>query len=146
VATQNKTPIIGDKTPRPHGEAGVRMNTIIGAAGMGLDYVMRRKQGEGAVPALAKSVASGAFYNMVPWAFGAQLTYMAAKGVALGLPAVTNALIGVTAPARDVNFGGNYQDTMAAATMRQRGVQAINNSVMNSRSVLGQEARLMNRG
>ena len=38
-------------------------------------------------------------------------------------------------------FGGNYQDTQAAYTMRQRGVQAMQASKLNARSVLGSEAR-----
>lgn len=39
------------------------------------------------------------------------------------------------------NFGGNFQDTQAGYTMRQRGVQAIQQSKLNARSVLGSEAR-----
>lgn len=38
-------------------------------------------------------------------------------------------------------FGGNYNDTQNAYTMRQRGVQAMQASKMNARSVLGSEAR-----
>lgn len=38
-------------------------------------------------------------------------------------------------------FGGNYKDTQNAYTMRQRGVQAMQASKMNARSVLGSEAR-----
>jgi len=43
------------------------------------------------------------------------------------------------------NFGGNYQDTQPVATMRQAGVQAIQASHLNGRSLLGQEASLMHR-
>ena len=38
-------------------------------------------------------------------------------------------------------FGGSYNDTQNAYTMRQRGVQAMQASKMNARSVLGSEAR-----
>lgn len=38
-------------------------------------------------------------------------------------------------------FGGQYNDTQQAYTMRQRGVQAMQASKMNARSVLGSEAR-----
>lgn len=38
-------------------------------------------------------------------------------------------------------FGGNFTDTQQAYTMRQRGVQAMQASKMNARSVLGSEAR-----
>jgi len=43
------------------------------------------------------------------------------------------------------NFGGNFQDTQQAYTMRQRGVQAMQQSRMNARSVLGSEARTLHR-
>ena len=43
------------------------------------------------------------------------------------------------------NFGGNYQDSRQAMTMRQAGVQAIQASHLNGRSLLGQEASLMHR-
>lgn len=43
------------------------------------------------------------------------------------------------------NLGGNYQDTQQAYTMRQRGVQAIQNSRLNARSALGNTARMMHR-
>lgn len=38
-------------------------------------------------------------------------------------------------------FGGNYQDTQQAYTMRQRSAQALQQTKMNARSVLGSEAR-----
>lgn len=45
------------------------------------------------------------------------------------------------------NMRGNYfQDTQATYTMRQRAVQAIQNSRMNARSALGREASLMHQG
>lgn len=42
-------------------------------------------------------------------------------------------------------FGGNFNDTQQAYTMRQRGVQALQQSKMNARSVLGSEARTYHR-
>jgi hypothetical protein len=42
--------------------------------------------------------------------------------------------------------GRPWVDTEASATMRQRAVQAIQNSKLNARSVLGQEASLMHQG
>lgn len=41
------------------------------------------------------------------------------------------------------NFGGNYQDTRRALTMRQAAVEAIQGSKLNARSALGGEARLL---
>lgn len=43
------------------------------------------------------------------------------------------------------NFGGNFQDSEQGATMRQRSMQAINESRMNARSILGSEARSLHR-
>lgn len=44
------------------------------------------------------------------------------------------------------NFGGQYQDTQKAQTMRQAGVQAIQGSRMNARSALGGEAKILHQG
>jgi hypothetical protein len=43
------------------------------------------------------------------------------------------------------NFGGQLIDSAAKATMRQRGVQAIQQSRLHARSVLGNEARRISR-
>jgi hypothetical protein len=40
-------------------------------------------------------------------------------------------------------FGMGYKDTEAAATSRSRGVMAIQNSRLNMRSLLGNEASMM---
>lgn len=40
------------------------------------------------------------------------------------------------------NFGGNYQDTRRAQTMRQAAVEAIQGSKLNARSALGGEAKI----
>lgn len=45
-----------------------------------------------------------------------------------------------------VGASWNYQDTQQAATMRQRGMEAISQSRMNARSALGGEARALHRG
>ena len=39
------------------------------------------------------------------------------------------------------NFGGEFRDSQNGYTMRQRGVQAMQQSKINARSVLGSEAR-----
>jgi len=44
---------------------------------------------------------------------------------------------------RRLEMGGDYVDTERAATMRQRAVQEMSGSLLNARSVLGQEALLM---
>lgn len=47
--------------------------------------------------------------------------------------------------AYQANFGGNYDISTNGATLRQRGLQAIENSNSNVRSVLGSEARNFHR-
>lgn len=42
-------------------------------------------------------------------------------------------------------FGGNFNDTQQGYTMRQRSVQALQQSKMNARNVLGSEARTFHR-
>ena len=42
-----------------------------------------------------------------------------------------------------LNFGGNYEDTEVAWTMRQRAVQEMGSSALNARQYLGKEAALM---
>jgi hypothetical protein len=142
MSTTSNVTAIGDKKPKMRGN----FSTYLAGAGVIVDYSMRRHSGEAPIPALAKAGVSAAFYNVVPWAFGAQLAYAGAKGIASGLPAIGGRLSSVVQSARSNSFGGNYQETQPAVTMRQRGVQSIQKSVMNSRSLLGQEARMMFRG
>lgn len=44
------------------------------------------------------------------------------------------------------NFGGNFHDNDIRATMRQRGLAAIQQSRLNARTILGSEARALHRG
>jgi len=71
-----------------------------------------------------------------------------AMGVAEVLPAVAPMIgqagklqAGRQGRAYEANFGGNFQDSQAGYTMRQRGMSAIQQSAGNIRSVLGSEAR-----
>jgi len=44
------------------------------------------------------------------------------------------------------NFGGRFHDNEIRATMRQRGLAAIQESRLNARTILGSEARALHRG
>lgn len=44
------------------------------------------------------------------------------------------------------NFGGYFEDNDIRATMRQRGLAAIQQARLNARSILGNEARMLHRG
>ena len=46
---------------------------------------------------------------------------------------------------RGLELGGDYQDSMGAATSRQRALQAITASSLQARSAIGNEAMLMHR-
>jgi hypothetical protein len=142
MSTISNVPSIGENTPK------IRANfsTYLAGAGIALNYRSRRREGEAPIPALVKTGAEMAFYNIVPWAFGAQLAYGGVKALATGLPLAGNALTAQVRSSGAMRFGGTYQDTQAGATMRQRGVNAMQRSVMGSRSILGQEARMMFRG
>ena len=57
--------------------------------------------------------------------------------------AVVGPLEELARQAHTLNFGGEYKDTEAAYTMRQRAVQEMSTSSLNARRYLGSEAALM---
>lgn len=109
-------------------------------------YMGHRKEGKG----LASSVGRAAF-DLAKWEFAAPLmTGLMVKDMVVGGATAANTMARNSAKtmsnAYSASFGGNYQDSENAYTMRQRGVQAIQNNGMNARSVLGSEARQYFRG
>lgn len=106
------------------------------------DYNDRRKNGESRASALAKAGASAAFYLAVP----APISIPA--GIAMGMASAAPDIMAaahetgkISTAAHFGSFGGNFQVSERAATMRQAGVDAIQNNGLNLRSVLGSEAR-----
>ncbi len=98
-------------------------------------------------------VASANIWNPIGWALTAYQIYFTAKlatGLARDLvikPAaklVKEGYESLTGSLDKPVMGMGYRDTEAAATSRARGVQAIQNSRLNARSVLGSEAGMMN--
>jgi len=71
---------------------------------------------------------------------------MAELGFGLGPTLATAYKQGPSTRPYNPNVGGNYFDTELNATMRQRAMSAIQNSRMNARSVLGNEARSLHGG
>jgi hypothetical protein len=129
----------------------MKKSTLIGAAvavGSGyIDYRSRVNEGESRESAAIKAVASNIMWAIpgMGWVQAgmiiSELTPSLIKGAAAG---------GQRQAARQsrayrANFGGYYTDTQNAYTMRQRGVQAIENNRLNTRSVLGSEARTLAR-
>jgi hypothetical protein len=105
----------------------------------------RYLQGEGAGEALLKGAGEAAL-----WTFAAPLAFTL-QGVGLaktvGGAAINtyNHRFGEHAQMFNRNFGGNYQDTEAAYTMRQAGVQAMRRHGQAYQQILGNEASFMGR-
>lgn len=122
-------------------------NAFIGAAtGIGMNYAFERMGGSSNGEALKNSIfwygaekIAGQGLMMVP---------MVAQMTEAGYSAYRDHQLygqGELKQYYRSNFGGNYQDTQQAYTMRQRAVQSMQESRMNARSVLGSEARTLHR-
>jgi hypothetical protein len=112
-----------------------------------MDYRSRVNEGESRGSAAVKAVGSNILW-MIPGMGYVQAGMMASELT----PALIKGVAGAgqqqarrQSRAYRANFGGGYSDTQNAYTMRQRGVQAIENNRMNTRSVLGSEARTLAR-
>lgn len=120
----------------------------IGATGI-MSYSQARNEGESVPGAVAQATADAFLINLIGWkkylAGGAAM--MATKGAAVG---ITHANIkaremeraGSAAP-----FAGNtFVDTEQTYTMRQAGMNMIQNSIHNTKAaLLGNEAQLFHR-
>jgi hypothetical protein len=84
--------------------------------------------------------AIGAFFGGLPGEIvGSWVGYNIEKPFKAGFDAVREAGHNPT----HFNGGGDYQDTEAAYTMRQRALQETGTSLLNARMHLGKEAALM---
>lgn len=121
--------------------AGTTLGVKGHAIGMGMNVAGEKAAGRG----WGEAVAHGAFWHAAGTMIkGAGLVPVAAMGVKAGVGSyLDHKRHGQSKlqPYYQGGFGGGYQDTEQAATMRQRGVQALQESKMNARSVLGSEAR-----
>jgi hypothetical protein len=123
----------------------------LGLVGFGVDalanFGMNRAQGMDVKDAAVKGLGQSVAWNLV----GAYGNLMLLGGAAMAGGALYQA--GRAKWDRTVakNYssgvlGGNYIDTKQALTMRQAAVQAIQESRINGRQVLGNEASFMHRG
>lgn len=96
---------------------------------------------------MGSAIASGAFWYAADVVLpGSWMLPMVADGVTAGVTGFKDHQkygAGRKEKLASANFGGNFQDTEQGYTMRQRSMQAINNSRMNARSILGSEARTL---
>lgn len=123
--------------------------TIGKVIGVGMDvaepiftYKDERKQGNGILKSAVNAGVSFALLSkpLAPLGWGLMAKDLAVAGVKIS-GAIGTANAKVQSKAYGASFGGNFQDSSNAATMRQRGISAIQNNGLNARSVLGSEAR-----
>ena len=105
-------------------------------------YKGERKEGNGVLKSTVNAGVAFALFSktLSPLGWGLMAKDLAVAGVKMS--GAIGAANGKTqSKAYGASFGGDFQDTSNAATMRQRGVSAIQNNGLNARSVLGSEAR-----
>ena len=105
-------------------------------------YKEERQRGAGKITAFGAAALQTAAFEIFPALAWASL---AANVIPVGFQAYNAAAERRKSWWDDLRYPnmGVYFDTSAALTMRQAAVQAIQQSKLNARSVLGQEARLM---
>lgn len=111
------------------------------------DYRNRVNEGENTGAAMAKAAVGQALW-FVPGLGGVMMAKMAADLMPMAgqaANAISKQQVSRQNRAYKGNFGysNNFNDSQQAATMRQRGVNAINNGNSNIKSVLGSEARTL---
>jgi hypothetical protein len=121
------------------------LGTMIGVGSSILDFRRRYEEGEDIETAAAKSIVKGAVSVMVPWLGWGGAAYHVARGAARFFDNTT-ASLGETRDSYQQGFGWSYTDTPQAATMRQAAKQIIQQSQLNARYVIGNEAKYMRRG
>jgi hypothetical protein len=98
---------------------------------------------------VAAAVGGGALATIgLPIALGIGGFVLAAKGVqrfAFEKGQFASLITAGGLAEQKVQFGGNYRDTQAAATMRQAAVQEMSGSLLNARQYLGNEAFYLHR-
>lgn len=114
------------------------------------NYKSHREQGHGLTRTVASMAVETAAFMLAP---EVMLGKLAADVAGMGMQGVYTYGQGAGRQnAKQVtnvyrhNFGGNFYDTQNAHTMRQRGLQAIQQSGYNINSVFGSEARTFYRG
>lgn len=128
---------------------GLMANAIGGAIDGGLEYWSRRTQhpDESRLKSMAYAGVSWGLWNFFPSLMWAKVFYQISKGVAPAMvqmgqqyATMKNSAFGNTG-----YIGRGFMDTALTATARQRGLMAIEQSRLNLRSALGNEARSLHR-
>lgn len=121
---------------------GDALNIVGGVA----DYSSARQQGNSKAMSVAKAVGSFAFYEFLgPWAW-AYIGVQIAGSVGSAMGQHTAKTMGQGYNMRGKLGSGSFNMSDAGYTMRQRSLNAIKSNGLNTRSVLGSEARTYYRG
>lgn len=126
------------------GIMGVGMGVMDGA----MTFYDRRQTHpeESRAMSLGYAGINAAGWYLMPGVMWAQQGYEVAKSLGEAGVFDRNTQQSKRMPFYEKGGSWNYQDTQTAATMRQRGLDAINQGRMTARSALGGEARALHRG
>lgn len=128
------------------GKKGVLKGGALGfGAWAGIDTFLNMKEGDDFGTAAVKGVATGALWTVAPGPMWAATLAPAIRDGAIAYNTWNKQKTDWWQQQHLPNFGGQYQDTQRAATMRQAAVQQIQGSKLNARSALGGEAKLLGR-
>ena len=120
-----------------------KLDAVMTIGGGIWSYVDSRKQGDSVLKSLGKVAAEEVFWS-TPIGQTAMVAQMIAGGGKLAFElGKSNAEI--TSRAYGGQFGGNYRQSQIGYTMRQRGLNAINNAGINATNALGSEAKMFHR-
>lgn len=111
-----------------------------------LDYSQAKKDGHSTSAAIGKGLLTYAAFELIPGLGWGIVGYELAKAGAQVAKKASDINLKNTSSSYRHGFGGNFIDTQASYTMRQQGLQAIQNNGINARTVLGNEARMFARG
>lgn len=133
----------------------ISIGTLIGgamdAADIGSTFVDSRKKGKGFIGSAASAAGQQALWMFAPAMMWTNVGLDLAKAGRDGMIAYGSGAGKVYAGRQERQYshnlgGGSFLDTQTNATMRQRGMTAIQQSGQNLNSVFGGEARTYFRG
>lgn len=120
-----------------------KFDAVMTIGGGIFSYADSRKQGDSVLKSLGKVAAEEVFWS-TPIGTAAFITQLAVGAGTLAYE-MGKGNAQVSRNAYSGNFGGNYRQSQVGYTMRQRGLNAINNAGVNARNALGSEAKMFHR-
>ena len=119
---------------------------MVAVANVGIEYAMRKNEGASTASALGHgAIEAFKWYAFEPIMMAKMGVDMLGGGFKLLNTMGQENLQRIGLSPGKAHLGGHYQDTDQAYTLRQRNLQAIQESRLNARSVLGNEARMLHR-